>query len=55
MICRLCNGSGSHFVCQSGDYEWWTCPACHGTGVRSIFGPAKVKDRTATKAEGDGR
>lgn len=48
MICRLCAGSGSHFVCQFGEYEWWKCQACAGMGVRAVFGPRKL--RRATQA-----
>ena len=51
MICQICNGMGSLFVCQKtlgadgkkrSDNHWYTCPACGGAGANIMHGPAAL-------------
>ena len=46
-LCSLCGGSG-HLLCyQDGTREFWPCPACAGTGCRSMFGRPLQNAKTA--------
>lgn len=52
MRCTLCPGTGNLFTVQNGIKEWWKCPACEGTGVRAMNGPAQIHVHNPSKGIG---
>ena len=49
MICKVCDGSGTLLKIKP-DFEYWSCPACCGAGVRVQHGPAVIGPGTRRRA-----
>lgn len=52
-VCKTCHGSGNIVTFgASQQVEFWTCPACGGSGVRALFSPPFINRRVVIGKHG---